>query len=96
MSAYLIFIRERIRDEAGFAKYGEMAGASMAGHPIEPLVVYGAIETLEGPQADGAVVVRFPDAAAARAWYDSPAYVEAREQRFKSADYRVVLVEGIG
>jgi len=28
-------------------------------------------------------------------WYDSPLYREAREHRFKGADYRAVLVEGV-
>jgi uncharacterized protein (DUF1330 family) len=33
--------------------------------------------------------------AAARAWYDSPAYEEARQHRFKGAEYRMLLVEGV-
>ena len=44
---------------------------------------------------EGAVILRFPDMAAARAWYESPAYQEARKTRFQSADYRVFLVDGI-
>jgi uncharacterized protein (DUF1330 family) len=31
--------------------------------------------------------------AAARAWYDSPAYVEARQHRHLGSDYRVVITE---
>jgi uncharacterized protein (DUF1330 family) len=30
----------------------------------------------------------------ARAWYDSPAYTEAKKHRFQAADYRVIFVEG--
>ena len=33
--------------------------------------------------------------AAARAWYDSPAYQEVAQHRFKGARYRAVLVEGV-
>jgi uncharacterized protein (DUF1330 family) len=33
--------------------------------------------------------------AAAKAWYDSPAYAAARQMRHQAADYRVILVEGI-
>jgi uncharacterized protein (DUF1330 family) len=33
--------------------------------------------------------------AAARAWYDGPAYREARPLRFKGADYRVLFFEGL-
>ena len=31
----------------------------------------------------------------AKAYYDSAAYREAREHRFKAADYRVLIVEGV-
>jgi len=33
--------------------------------------------------------------AAARAWYDSPAYQAAKAHRVKAADYRVIFVEGV-
>jgi uncharacterized protein (DUF1330 family) len=46
-------------------------------------------------QAPGAVLLEFPTMAAAKAWYDGPAYREARELRFKGADYRVVFFEGL-
>ncbi|MEC9305444.1 MAG: DUF1330 domain-containing protein, partial [Pseudomonadota bacterium] len=29
------------------------------------------------------------------AWYQSPAYHEARKHRFQGADYRVFLVDGL-
>lgn len=95
MSAYLLFIRDRLRDADLLARYTEQVGPSLAGHPIEPLVMYGAVETLEGAEADGVVVARFPDADAAKAWYNSPAYAEARKLRFQGSDYRVILVNGI-
>jgi uncharacterized protein (DUF1330 family) len=95
MPAYAVFIRERVRDAAEMATYGKLAAASMAGHPVKPLVVYGANETLEGAPIEGAVIVEFPDIAAAKAWYNSPAYVEARAHRFAGADYRVFFTEGL-
>lgn len=94
MSAYLIFIRDRLRDEAAMAEYGARAQASAAGHALEPLVFYNPVETLEGAEADGVVLLRFADTAAARAWYDSPEYTDARKFRNLGADYRVLLVEG--
>lgn len=96
MSAYLIFIRDRVRDEAKLAEYAPLAQQSTAGHPLEPLAFYGPVETLEGAQADGVVLIKFPDMAAARAWYDSPAYTEARAHRHLGADYRVVIADGLG
>jgi uncharacterized protein (DUF1330 family) len=37
----------------------------------------------------------FPTIEAAKAWYDGPAYREAREHRFKGAEYRAVIVQGV-
>jgi uncharacterized protein (DUF1330 family) len=95
MTAYIIFTRERMRDPAEFATYGQKAGATLAGHEAKPLVFYGKSETLEGAPIDGAVVVQFPTMDAARAWYDSDAYTEARKHRFAAADYRCFITEGL-
>lgn len=95
MAAYIVFIKEREHDAAAMATYAGMAGASMAGHAVKPLVVYGAIETLEGPEALGSVIVEFPTMEEARAWYNSDAYQEARKVRFSAADYRVFLTQGL-
>lgn len=95
MVAYLIFIRDRVRDEAAMAEYAALAHQTIAGHPLEALAFYGAVETLEGAEVDGVVLMKFPDKAAAHAWYDSPAYTEARKLRHLGADYRVTLVEGL-
>lgn len=95
MSAYVILIRERLHDENEMARYAAAAKAARGEHKITPLAFYGDHETLEGPEADGVVILSFPDMAAARAWYTSPAYQEARAHRFKAADYRVILVDGV-
>jgi len=95
MAAYIVFIKEREHDAAAMAEYGPKAGQSLGGHPGKPLVFYGAIETLEGPEALGSVIVEFPDMDAARAWYNSHAYQDARKHRFQGADYRVFLTQGL-
>jgi uncharacterized protein (DUF1330 family) len=95
MSAYIVFIKEREHDAAAMAAYAAKAGPSLGGHTAKPLVYYGAIETLEGPEALGSVIVEFPDMNAARAWYNSDAYQEARRLRFSGADYRVFLTQGM-
>lgn len=95
MAAYMIFIRDRTNDAAELATYSGLAGPSMAGHAVTPHVVYGPHEVLEGPAVEGVVVVSFPTLEEAKAWYDSPAYKAAREHRFKGAEYRVVLVQGL-
>ena len=54
---------------------------------------YGTHEVLEGDKTEGVVIAEFPSMEAARAWYNSPAYQEAREHRLKGAIYRGILVE---
>ena len=62
---------------------------------LTPLVVYGALEALEGDAPDGVVILRFPTVEDARAWYNSPAYQAAVAYRKKGADYRAFIVEGL-
>ena len=95
MAAYIVFIKEREHDAAVMAEYSKLAGPSLGGLEMKPLVVYGAIETLEGPEAQGCVMIEFPAMAEARAWYESDAYQEARRLRFQGADYRVFITQGV-
>jgi uncharacterized protein (DUF1330 family) len=95
MSAYLVFTRDKMIDENEMAIYSKLAPPTRAGHDVKVLARYGAHEELEGAPNDGTVILEFPTAAAAKAWYDSPGYREAREHRFLGATYRVTLVEGV-
>ncbi|WP_374572936.1 DUF1330 domain-containing protein [Phenylobacterium sp.] len=95
MAAYVVFIRQAMKDADEFALYAEKARAARGDHQITPLAFYGELEVLEGPPAEGVVVLQFPSMEAAHAWYDSPAYQEAKAHRLKGADYRVLLVQGL-
>ncbi len=96
MATYMIFLREGvIVDPAAMAEYSAMNRASNPDPHLKPLVVYGKMETLEGDAADGMVMVEFPDRAAARAWYESPAYQAAIPLRQKGAPYRCFMVDGL-
>jgi len=100
MPAYMIFTREGpIHDQAAMDAYSAMnraqAGHFVADYGLRPLAVYGALDTLEGEAPDGVIILQFPDAAQARAWYDSPEYQEAKALRQKAATYRALLVEGL-
>jgi uncharacterized protein (DUF1330 family) len=100
MAAYLIFTREGpVRDEAEMAQYAAKNAAAgptyAASYGIRPLAFYGALEAIEGDAPDGVVLLEFPDAAKARAWYDSPEYQDALQHRLKAATYRCTLVEGV-
>lgn len=96
MATYMIFIREgEIYDPEQMALYQTANRENISKFQLQPLVVYGSMEVLEGKEADGVVLLRFPDAEAARAWYYSPEYQAASEYRKRAADYRVIMVEGL-
>lgn len=95
MPAYIVFVRDKTRNQAELDAYTPKAVASLEGHPLKMLAAYGRHEVLEGPPIEGSVIVEFPTFAEAKAWYDSPAYREAREYRFRGADYRAFIIEGV-
>jgi uncharacterized protein (DUF1330 family) len=96
MSAYVVYVRDRITDPEEFSRYEESAAAAASiGHPGTPLAFYGAVETLEGERVDGAVILEFPTIKDAKAAYNSPLYQGALQHRLKGAEYRVFMVEGI-
>lgn len=95
MTAYVILIRDKMIDAEAFAAYGAKAKLAREGHAIKPLAYYGRYEALEGPAAEGVVIMEFPTYDEAKAWYDSPAYQEALQLRLKGAEYRVLIVEGV-
>jgi uncharacterized protein (DUF1330 family) len=95
MSTYVVFTRESTQDQDELGKYQSEVSKSFDGHPIKVLAAYGPQQVLEGPAPEGVVIVEFPTTAAARAWYDSPAYQTVAKHRFNGATYRAVLVEGV-
>ena len=95
MPAYVVLTREHTHDAKEMEQYATKAKAAREGHDPQPLAFYGDFEVLEGSNMEGAVILRFPDMAAARAWYQSDAYQEARKHRFQGADYRVFIVDGV-
>ncbi len=60
MAAYIIFIREGIRNPSGLEIYAQKAPVAMAGHAVTPLRVYGRHEVIEGPPLEGVVILQFP------------------------------------
>jgi uncharacterized protein (DUF1330 family) len=94
MPAYMIFIREKTLDRSELEAYWAKVASTLEGVPIKVLSGYGPHVTLEGPNVEGVVIAEFPSAAAAREWYDSPAYQAAAAHRHLGAIYRGLIVEG--
>jgi len=96
MPAYIIVTREGpVRDQEAYDTYSKMNRSGPRDPNLTPLVIYGAVEGLEGTAPDGVIIMQFPTMADAQAWYNSPAYQASLPYRKKAADYRVFIVEGL-
>ena len=96
MPTYIIFIREgAVFNTDEMAKYQAANRVGPRNPDIKPLSVYGAIETLEGDAPDGIILLEFPNADAAKAWYYSDAYQAAMQHRKLAASYRAIMFEGL-
>ena len=95
MAAYLI-VRVDVTDPDRYDDYKQLTPAAIEAAGGRFIVRGGAHESLEGPDDPRrVVVVEFSDADAARAFYESPLYVEARAVREGAADMHMTLVEGV-
>ena len=93
-SAYIVFLKDKTTDPVKLDLYRATVGKSFEGREVQFHVAYGKQEVLEGPPAEGVVVLEFPDWDAAKDWYHSTDYQAAIQHRFSGAEYRVILVEG--
>lgn len=96
MAAYMIVTAAIHEREKFIAGYGAAAGALVEKFGGEYLIRGPGAELLEGDFGDGAgvVVSKWPDRAAAKAFWNSPEYAEAKKLREGLADVQVLLVDG--
>ena len=95
MPAFLI-VDVTVTDAQQMAKYREWSTKAIEEHGAEILVRGGAIEVLEGPWTPTRLVVlKFPDRAAARRFYDSETYQHAKSLREHAGVMRMVVVDGV-
>jgi len=94
--AYIV-VESKISDPEQFKKYMAAAPEVVKSFGGEYLVRGGRLEVLEGTwQPPRMTVLRYPSYEAAKAMYDSPAYVAARRLRAgATAVFNMVLVEGV-
>jgi uncharacterized protein (DUF1330 family) len=95
-AAYLI-VESQITDPERFKRYMAAAPEVVKAFGGEYLVRGGQMAVLEGDwQPPRLTVLRYPSFEAAKAMYDSPAYVQARSLRAgATALFNMVLVEGV-
>ena len=85
----------RIHDTAEYQHYLDAYDEAFAGTGGEVLAVDDAPVRLEGtPLAGRIVLIRFPDEAAFRSWYDLQAYKRIVVHRHRAAETDALLVRG--
>jgi uncharacterized protein (DUF1330 family) len=95
MPAFVV-VNVQVRDHGRYVNYKERAPLSIAAYGGRYLVRGGAVEVLEGGWTpERFVVLEFPDAARAKAWWSSQEYAEAKRLRQATADTDMILVEGL-
>jgi len=95
MPAYIL-VEIEITDPVGYEEYKKQAAVTVRQYGGKYIVRGGACETLEGDwQPKRIVVLQFDNIERAKAWLNSPEYVEPRKQRHRTAKTRMILVEGL-
>ena len=95
MPAYVV-IETDIHDPEQYEQYKAASPAAVASGGDRFVARGGELAVLEGDwQPSRLVILEFPDLEAAKGWYDSPEYVEARKLRDGAANLRMVAVEGV-
>lgn len=93
MSAFVIFLREKILDPGEMENYMQKAASGFVGHPVKVLASHTPFEVIEGPAVESVVILEFPTMEAAKQWYNSPTHKNALQHRLKGGEYRCVMVE---
>jgi uncharacterized protein (DUF1330 family) len=95
MAAYIV-VEIQVQDAATYERYKDLAPPSIAQYGGRYLVRGGPTTTLEGTWGPSRLVVlEFPTADRARAWWSSSEYASAKALRQASARTQMLLVEGV-
>ncbi|HZH23920.1 MAG TPA: DUF1330 domain-containing protein [Solirubrobacteraceae bacterium] len=96
MPAYVIAYAGDVRDAAVLQEYRRRNADAVIGHGGRFLARGGAVDVLEGPWPwERCVIMEFPDAGAARAWYGSDEYAPLKAMRQAASSTQLILVEGV-
>jgi uncharacterized protein (DUF1330 family) len=94
MAAFLV-VQIEVNDKERYEAYKQMVPPSLKPYGGRFAVRGGKVETLEGTWLpERFVVIEFPSAEQAKAWWSSPEYAEAKALRQATARTQMILVEG--
>lgn len=94
MAAYVI-VDIDITDPARYEEYKRLAGPTVGAHGGRYIVRGGKVSALEGGWQPGRIVIlEFPTAEKAKAWWSCAEYDAAKRIRHAAARSRMIVVEG--
>jgi len=95
MPAYVLAEIEITHPE-GYKEYSAQVPATLAKYGGRFIVRGGKATALEGEWPERRrVLLEFPDATAARKWFDSPEYEKPKAMRQAASKGRLLLIEGV-
>jgi len=95
MAAYII-VEVNVQNSVEYEEYKKLTPASLLPFQGKFIVRGGQTETLEGDwNAKRIVVLEFPTKELAKQWWSSEEYAPAKALRQRTANTKMILVEGV-
>ena len=94
MAVYAI-VQVDVSDADEYAKYAALAGPAVAQYGGEFLARGGETVVMEGTARARNVIIRFPDMATAKSFYEGPEYQKALSFALPVSDRDYFFVEGV-
>ncbi len=95
MSAYII-VEVIIQNQKEYEGYKKLVPATLKQYGGKFIVRGGKTATLEGNWSpERIVVIEFDNMEKAKAWWGSEEYSKAKKIRYKNAESKMILVEGV-
>jgi uncharacterized protein (DUF1330 family) len=95
MPVYVIADVREVRDVETLVEYRRRNTDAVANHGGRFVIRGGESTVLEGEWPTRRIVlIEFPDADAARAWWESEEYTPLKAMRREASDTNIVMVEG--
>lgn len=95
MTAYGLAHLRNPRPHLEVAEYLERIDGTLATYGGRFLVHGPRVEVFEGEWPGTIVIIEFPDAATARAWYESPEYQAIIPLRTRNIEGDLIVVDGV-
>ncbi len=95
MSAYLVYARRSVTDEAKSRRYRELVVPQVRAFGGEFLTAGAAVQALEGQYDPKSItLIRFKSSEDLMKWYESPEYAPLLQMRLESSSGELFIFDG--